>query len=156
MYVHCHYTLACGHRLCQDVSMAAKTTRNEKLDIRLSAEAKALLQQAAESRHKTLSEFVLDSALGAAEDVLKERNVIALDAAHNVIQDQRLIVIRDEARVLNLHKGGSRLSYNCTPNCNLTLTIGDDFGHFENLGKNTDKKLKMGDNSAENSDQSSQ
>lgn len=60
--------------------MPTKSTRNEKLDIRLTAEAKALLQQAAETRHKTLSEFVLDSALGAAEDVLKERNLVALDA----------------------------------------------------------------------------
>ena len=79
-YVHCHYILAGDHDLCQDGYMTTKTTRNEMLDIRLSAEAKALLQQAAESRHKTLSEFVLDSALGAAENVLKERNIIALDA----------------------------------------------------------------------------
>jgi hypothetical protein len=83
-------------------------------------------------------------------------NIIALDSERNVIQDQRLIVIRDEARILNLHKGGSRLSYNCSPNCNLTLTIGDDFSHFDNLGKSTDKKLKMGDSSAENAGQSSQ
>lgn len=60
--------------------MSTKTTRSEKLDIRLTPEAKSLLQQAAESRHKSVSEFVLDSAIGAAEDVLKERNVILLDA----------------------------------------------------------------------------
>ena len=60
--------------------MSTKTTRSEKLDIRVTPEAKSLLQQAAESRHKSVSEFVLDSAIGAAEDVLKERNVILLDA----------------------------------------------------------------------------
>lgn len=60
--------------------MATKTTRNEKLDIRLSADAKLLLQEAAEARHKSLSEFVLDSALGEAENVLKERNAIGLNA----------------------------------------------------------------------------
>lgn len=60
--------------------MATKATRSEKIDIRLSPEAKSLLQQAAEARHKTVSEFVLDSAIGAAEDVLKERSVIQLDA----------------------------------------------------------------------------
>lgn len=80
MYAHCHGTLALGADMCHGDGMVTKTARNEKLDIRLSADAKALLQQAAETRHKTLSEFVLDSALGAAEDVLKERNVIALDA----------------------------------------------------------------------------
>lgn len=62
--------------------MATKATRSEKIDIRLSPEAKSLLQQAAEARHKTVSEFVLDSAIGAAEDVLKERSVIQLDAEH--------------------------------------------------------------------------
>ncbi len=59
--------------------MSTRTTRNEKLDIRLSADAKRLLQEAAEARHKSLSEFVLDSALGAAQDVLKENNVIGLN-----------------------------------------------------------------------------
>jgi len=78
-------------------------------------------------------------------------NIIALDSAKEIIQDQRLIVIRDEARVLNLHKGASRTSYNCTPNCNLTLTIGDDFSHFDNLGRSTDKKLKMGEGSSDGS-----
>jgi uncharacterized protein (DUF1778 family) len=39
-----------------------------------------LLQQAAEERHKTLSEFVLDSALGVAQDVMRERNAFGLDA----------------------------------------------------------------------------
>lgn len=60
--------------------MTTKLTRNEKLDIRLTTDAKALLQQAAEARHKTLSEFVLDSALGVAQDVLSERNSFGLDA----------------------------------------------------------------------------
>lgn len=83
-------------------------------------------------------------------------NIIALDVERNVIQDQRLVVIRDEARVLNLHRGSSRTSYNCSPNCNLTLTIGDDFAHFDNLGKSTDKKLKMGEKEAENSGQTAQ
>lgn len=83
-------------------------------------------------------------------------NIIALDGERNVIQDQRLIVIRDEARILNLHKGAARQSFNCTPNCNPTLTIGDDSNYFDNLGKSTDKKLKMGDSQAEGGSQSAQ
>lgn len=83
-------------------------------------------------------------------------NIIALDSERNVIQDQRLIVIRDEARVLNLHKGASRQSFNCSPNCNPTLTIGDDQSHFDSLGKSTDRKLKMGDREAEAGGQSTQ
>lgn len=83
-------------------------------------------------------------------------NIIALDAERNVIQDQRLIVVKDESRMLNLHKGSSRVTYNCTPNCNPTLTIGDETAHFDSLGKNTDKKLKMGDSNAEAGGQGSQ
>jgi hypothetical protein len=83
-------------------------------------------------------------------------NIIALDAERNVVQDQRLIVIKDESRILNLHKGAARFSYNCTPNCNPTLTIGDETAHFDSLGKSTDKKLKMGDSNAEAGGQSSQ
>jgi Protein of unknown function (DUF1778) len=41
--------------------------RAERLDIPLSPTEKRLLQAAAQSRHKTLSEFVLDTALTEAE-----------------------------------------------------------------------------------------
>ena len=51
-------------------------------------------------------------------------NVIALDAAHNVIQDQRIMVERDDRKIVNLHKGSTRFTYACTPNCEPTLTIG--------------------------------
>lgn len=83
-------------------------------------------------------------------------NIIALDSERNVIQDQRLFVTRDEARMVYLHKGTGRHSYACTPQCNLTLTIGDEIRAFEDLGKVTEKKLKMGDSSAETGGQSSQ
>lgn len=83
-------------------------------------------------------------------------NIIALDAERNVIQDQRLFVQRDEARMVYLHKGTGRHSYACTPQCNLTLTIGDEMRAFEDLGKVTDKKLKMGDSSAESGGQAAQ
>jgi uncharacterized protein (DUF1778 family) len=47
--------------------------RAQGLDIRLCATAKRLLQEAAQSRHQTLSEFVLDTALTEAENTLAER-----------------------------------------------------------------------------------
>ena len=53
-------------------------------------------------------------------------NIIALDGEHNIIQDQRVMVERDDRRVVNLHKGSTRFTYSCTPNCEPTLTIGDD------------------------------
>lgn len=67
-------------------------------------------------------------------------NIIALDADHNVIQDQRVMVERDDRRVVNLHKGSQRFTYACTPNCEPTLTIGDEKDFFDTVKKaNTDK-----------------
>ncbi len=55
-------------------------TRSEKLDLRLTPSAKRLLQAAAEAAHKSMTEFVLDSAVTAAEDALAEQRSIKLNA----------------------------------------------------------------------------
>ena len=60
--------------------MSTPSPRSNKLDIRITPEAKRLLQQAAEERHTTISQFVLDSALASARSVLAERSLIELDA----------------------------------------------------------------------------
>jgi len=58
--------------------MPAATQRSDKLDIRISPEAKRILQEAARERHTTISQFVIDSALATANEVLAERNRIGL------------------------------------------------------------------------------
>ena len=60
--------------------MTSRTQRTEKLDIRLSAAAKRVLRLAAEARRKSVSEFVLESALSAAEDALLDTRIVPLDA----------------------------------------------------------------------------
>jgi uncharacterized protein (DUF1778 family) len=60
--------------------MPTSLQRSDKLDIRISPEAKRVLQEAARERHTTISQFVIDSALGAAHEVLAERTRIGLDA----------------------------------------------------------------------------
>jgi uncharacterized protein (DUF1778 family) len=57
-----------------------RTSRSAKLDLRLTPQAKQTLQAAAEYRQKSVTEFVLDSALVAAEDTLLEQRSIKLDA----------------------------------------------------------------------------
>jgi hypothetical protein len=76
-------------------------------------------------------------------------NVIALDAQRNVIQDQRVLVSREEARVVNLQKGSKRESYNCAPQCNPSLTVGDDPIYFEAIGRMAERKIKFSDTSAD-------
>lgn len=57
-----------------------RVNRTEKLEMRLTPQAKRALQSAAEVTHKTLSDFVLESALARADSVLAERQVFRLDA----------------------------------------------------------------------------
>ena len=76
-------------------------------------------------------------------------NVIALDKDRNVIQDQRVVVQRDEERLVNLHKGGMRQSYTCSPNCQPTITIGDDPSYFDRIAKHSSTKRRFSDSGAE-------
>jgi uncharacterized protein (DUF1778 family) len=57
-----------------------RQNRTEKLDLRLSPEAKRKLQLAAEASQQTVTEFVLESALLRAEDRLPDRRHFYLDA----------------------------------------------------------------------------
>lgn len=61
--------------------MPIRTNRTEKLDLRLTTVAKRTLQDAAAASHKTVTDFVLESALTRAEAVLAERQTLRLDAA---------------------------------------------------------------------------
>jgi uncharacterized protein (DUF1778 family) len=60
--------------------MATQATRSEKIDIRITPDAKNILQEAAREKHTTISQFVLDTALSAASEVLIERSRISLNA----------------------------------------------------------------------------
>jgi uncharacterized protein (DUF1778 family) len=55
-------------------------TRNEKLDLRLTPSAKRTLQAAAAVARRSVSEFVLESALGRAEETLPDRQRFGLSA----------------------------------------------------------------------------
>lgn len=54
--------------------------RSEKLDLRLSAEDKQRLIAAAEAEERTLSDFVLRSALDRANETLPDRRYFRLNA----------------------------------------------------------------------------
>jgi len=54
--------------------------KDDRLQVRLNAEAKTMLQRAANYRHKTVSQFVLTTALAEAEKVIRENEAVALSA----------------------------------------------------------------------------
>ncbi len=56
-----------------------RPTRTEKLDLRLSKSAKQTLQAAATYARKSVSEFVLETALSEAEERLADRKFFTLD-----------------------------------------------------------------------------
>lgn len=54
--------------------------RTDRIDLRIHPKAKEALQAAASLRHKTVSEFILDSALCAADEELADRQYFGLNA----------------------------------------------------------------------------
>lgn len=56
-------------------------TRTEKLDLRLTPSAKLVLQNAAQAARRSVSDFVLESALARAADALPDRERFGLTAA---------------------------------------------------------------------------
>ena len=60
------------------ITITAK--RTERIDLRLYPKAKEAIQAAALLRHKTVSDFILESALSAADQELVNRQYFELDA----------------------------------------------------------------------------
>jgi Flp pilus assembly secretin CpaC len=78
-------------------------------------------------------------------------NIIALDAERNVIQDQRILVRRDEVKVVNLQRGTQRQSFNCTPQCNPSITVGDEQTYFDSIAKASRAKISFSAGEADSS-----
>jgi len=60
--------------------MTTRSARTEKLDLRLSSAAKETLRAAATASHRSISDFVLESALARADETLADRRHFGLDA----------------------------------------------------------------------------
>lgn len=60
--------------------MQSTEIRNEKLDLRLTPSAKRALQSAAIAARRSVSEFVLESALARAEETLPDRQRFGVTA----------------------------------------------------------------------------
>ena len=62
---------------------------------------------------------------------------------------------RDEVKVVNLHLGTQRQSYNCSPQCNPSIIIGDEQAYFDSVSKASEKKLGFSERAADSTGQSS-
>jgi uncharacterized protein (DUF1778 family) len=61
--------------------MATRAVRTEKLDLRLSRSAKRTLEAAASVSSRSVSAFVLESALARADETLADRRTFVLSKA---------------------------------------------------------------------------
>ncbi|WP_419662573.1 conserved uncharacterized protein, DUF1778 [Desulfosarcina variabilis str. Montpellier] len=57
----------------------AKTSKSTRIDVRASIAVKQLLQEAAQSCHKNVSEFLLEAGINAANHALADRLHFGLD-----------------------------------------------------------------------------
>ena len=76
-------------------------------------------------------------------------NIIALDGERNIIQDQRVMVERDQHNVVNLHRGTMQQTFSCTPNCAPMLNIGDDSEFFSRVQSQNSTKTKSAETSGD-------
>ncbi|MBH0179644.1 MAG: DUF1778 domain-containing protein [Nitrospira sp.] len=61
--------------------MPTRALRTEKLDLRVSSTTKRTLEAAAAASHRTVSAFVLESALARADEALADRQTFSLSKA---------------------------------------------------------------------------
>lgn len=78
-------------------------------------------------------------------------NIIALDEDKNVIQDQRVVVERDERGIVNVSRAGLRRSFSCNPNCAPTITIGDEVTYFNQVVQSSSSKTKFSESGSDGS-----
>src|SRR4029077_13064775 len=73
-------TMSGNEAIIEIEEQMATVTRTEKLDLRLTPSAKRVLQSAATAAQRSVSEFVLESALARAEETLPDRQRFGLNA----------------------------------------------------------------------------
>jgi uncharacterized protein (DUF1778 family) len=74
------------------IQTAVKTKgRPQRLEARLSADAKAIIQRAADIRGRSVSDFVVSSALEAAEETIREHDIIVLSARDSIAFAEALL-----------------------------------------------------------------
>lgn len=68
----------------------AAVSKTERIDVRANVSVKQLLQDAARACHKSVSEFLLDAGVTAANQTLADRRRFELDETHWLAFQQAL------------------------------------------------------------------
>lgn len=68
-------------------------------------------------------------------------NIYLMDSEGGVIENMIVRVRTNSADMLTLHKGVKRMTFNCTTNCEKTITVGDDRGVFDEVSTQVSQKF---------------
>jgi len=66
----------------KEFAMLTNEVKSERIELRTTPSMKALLQRAATSSHKNVTEFLLEAGIAAAEDALVDRRLFLLNDEH--------------------------------------------------------------------------
>jgi uncharacterized protein (DUF1778 family) len=75
----------------QTPSKAKPKPKPQRLEARLSSDAKAIIQRAADISGRSVSDFVVSSALEAAEETIRNHEVIVLSARDSIMFVEALL-----------------------------------------------------------------
>lgn len=70
-------------------------------------------------------------------------NIYAFDQNGDAIGNMVIRVRTPSSDMLVVHRGGSRTTYNCTSNCEPTVTVGDDQSTFDNIAQQVTGKFEQ-------------
>jgi Flp pilus assembly secretin CpaC len=71
-------------------------------------------------------------------------NLVILDPKGNAIADEIISVSKIQDGLVTVQRGAERFSYNCTPNCNSMIEVGDNQTFFENASGQIHKRTALG------------
>lgn len=71
-------------------------------------------------------------------------NLIAIDDGGNIIAESKVTVNAAREGLVVLNRGGSQLTLSCTPDCEKTLTLGDDTTQFSDVSGQVQARNSMG------------
>lgn len=69
-------------------------------------------------------------------------NIILLNKKGETVFNKTIAVDDQQEKIIRLQKGGARVSYTCSPNCQPTPTLGDDREHMKSVNDNIKEKMK--------------
>jgi Flp pilus assembly secretin CpaC len=76
-------------------------------------------------------------------------NIYVFDEDGEASQNLIIRVRTPSTDMLTVHRGAARTTYNCTTNCEVTVTVGDDQTQFDNMTSQIETKYNQATNLAQ-------